>query len=64
MEIPPALVTMKEFLIASNAFQLQKIFLTPGKEEEILAIRDKLNREMFYDCRDLHSLAKTFVVCI
>lgn len=53
---------MKEFLVASNAFQVPSIFMTAGKEEEILAIRDKLNRDMFYDCRDIHSLAKTFIV--
>ena len=48
---------------SQDAFKIPKIFLTTGKEEEILAIRDKLNRDMFYDCRDIHSLANTLVVC-
>eukprot|EP00339_Tiarina_fusa_P005784 CAMPEP_0117004590 /NCGR_PEP_ID=MMETSP0472-20121206/5504_1 /TAXON_ID=693140 ORGANISM="Tiarina fusus, Strain LIS" /NCGR_SAMPLE_ID=MMETSP0472 /ASSEMBLY_ACC=CAM_ASM_000603 /LENGTH=266 /DNA_ID=CAMNT_0004705579 /DNA_START=432 /DNA_END=1232 /DNA_ORIENTATION=- len=61
VEMPPSLTVMKQFIVSSNGLEKSKIFLTAGKEEEILAIRDKLNRDMFYDCRDIHSLAVTLI---
>ena len=62
VEIPPALVTMRNYMESSGGFKEKQIFVKDGSEEDTLTIRDKLNREIFYECRDIHALAKTLIV--
>lgn len=62
VEIPPALVCMRDYLKEVDGFKEKNIFVKEGDEGEILAIRDKINREIFYDCRDVYALAKTLIV--
>ena len=62
MVIPPALESMKEYFLKSEKLKTPRIFFDEGDEEEILTIRDKLNREVFQECRDENALATVFLV--
>ena len=53
---------MKEYFLKSEKLKTPRIFFDEGDEEEILTIRDKLNREVFQECRDENALATVFLV--
>jgi hypothetical protein len=59
--IPPVLEILRDQLVAAGGFKLPGIFLQSGDEEELMTIRDKLNRDIPFDCKDLHCIANLVI---
>mmetsp|Transcript_8534 Transcript_8534/g.35591 ORF Transcript_8534/g.35591 Transcript_8534/m.35591 type:complete len:442 (-) Transcript_8534:36-1361(-) len=55
--VPPVLEQLKAYLTEHGGMEQEQIFLRPGDEVELLAIKDQLNREVFEECKDLHCIA-------
>jgi len=54
--IPPVLLTLREEFMRAQGYLADRIFSVAADETETLSVKDQLNRNVFYECKDVHVL--------